>query len=45
MTDKKDLYLLRHHKPGDLRMVIHKHGDLYAEEYSWNEQLKHLWHK
>lgn len=37
-----DAYQLRLPKPGDMGLVVHKHGALYAEEYGWNEHFEGL---
>jgi GNAT superfamily N-acetyltransferase len=33
-------YAIRSHKPGDMGMVIHRHGVLYWEEYRWDERFE-----
>jgi len=35
-------YLLRPHQPGDMGWVVHLHGMLYAQEYSWDETFEAL---
>jgi GNAT superfamily N-acetyltransferase len=33
-------YTIRPHRPGDMGMVIHRHGILYWEEYQWDERFE-----
>ena len=41
-SDRKALYLLRTHQPGDMGSVIHLHGAVYASEYGWGERFEAL---
>lgn len=35
-------YILRSSRPGDTGWVIHRHGELYAQEYGWDESFEVL---
>jgi GNAT superfamily N-acetyltransferase len=35
-------YILRQPKPGDMGMVVHKHGALYDQEYGWDQHFEAL---
>jgi DNA-binding MarR family transcriptional regulator/GNAT superfamily N-acetyltransferase len=35
-------YFLRQHQPGDMGMIVHKHGALYWKEYGWDEHFEAL---
>jgi DNA-binding MarR family transcriptional regulator/N-acetylglutamate synthase-like GNAT family acetyltransferase len=35
-------YILRPHQPGDMGWVVHRHGEVYAREWGYNEEFEAL---
>jgi len=40
--EQKIPYIIRHHQPGDMGWVTHRHGVIYNEEYGWGEEFEAL---
>lgn len=41
-TTREKSFVIRHHRPGDMGWVVHRHGVLYCQEYNWNEEFEAL---
>ncbi len=37
---KQGGFIIRHHRPGDFGWIVQRHGELYAQEYGYNEKFE-----